>query len=50
MIINLIDPKLKPGPATCVKWRPSQIADYLKNSLLATYSNGNVIYWHATSK
>lgn len=47
---QLINSAEKPGPVACLKWRPGQSSENLKNTLLATYSNGNVIYWHATSK
>ncbi|CAK71940.1 unnamed protein product (macronuclear) [Paramecium tetraurelia] len=49
-IVPLSDPKQKPGPATCVKWRPGQVVEQLKHTLLSTYANGSIIYWHATSK
>ncbi|EAR94338.1 WD40 domain protein (macronuclear) [Tetrahymena thermophila SB210] len=44
---NLQDFTEKPQPATCVRWCPNQST--IKHGLLATYSNGKCLFWHATS-
>ncbi|KAM3130452.1 hypothetical protein pb186bvf_017454 [Paramecium bursaria] len=45
---QLIDTKSAASPVTCLRWRPCNDPNF-KNTLLATYTDGKVIYWHATS-
>jgi hypothetical protein len=46
---TLVDPVEKYAPATCVRWRPHYPMENIKNTLLVAYTNGNILYWHATS-